>query len=219
MPPSNKDAPYNKLRFDWKKAVRKDTVLSRGAKLLATVLCDDYVNKRTGCCWPKNKTLALATDTTVRTVQRHLKELLEQSYLEKTKREGIRRTFRIHFPDLCKNDGEHDTLSPVRMTVPSLESDTGDVPYKNQGYNQEKGPPTCGALHHLSINKNEVASMNEWRGWAQTHIDYDQEALFNFLRRDSVFRLPSRFPHEDKAKQYLEFFDRVITSRGKCLGG
>lgn len=77
MTGGNKSSAYNTLRFTWKKKVSACDELSRGAKHLASFLCDTYVNRHTGQCFPKNRTMAEAMGLSERTVQRHLKELEE----------------------------------------------------------------------------------------------------------------------------------------------
>ncbi len=71
--PQNTPA-FGKLRFVWKRLVNEDANLSRGAKQMASCLCDTYVNKDTGRCWPKTPHWQSAC-VDKRTVQLHIKML------------------------------------------------------------------------------------------------------------------------------------------------
>ena len=66
-----------------KKQINASRNLSRGAKHMAEFLCDTYVNKHTGECWPKTETLINDLKISERSVLRHLKELQVEGWLRK----------------------------------------------------------------------------------------------------------------------------------------
>lgn len=62
-------------RFRWEKIVRKDSRLSRGARLLAAALVTDYVDRNTGACFPGRAALAADLGCSERSIDRYLRAL------------------------------------------------------------------------------------------------------------------------------------------------
>jgi len=212
-------APYARKRFDWKKAVSADPFLSRGTKLLATCLCDTYVNKHTGCCWPKNRTLAKRLAVNERSIQRYLRQLENACYLETVDLPNIRRAYRICFP-ATKGDSNHDNLSPPATTRRSHEGDKAVTPYKNQGKNNEKKDSfVAGNMPCVSVSDQETAALAEWERWLVRETEFEVGKVFQLLRTASGHMLPGRYPLPERTSLYRCYFEEVWNSGGLCLPG
>ncbi|WP_120500365.1 helix-turn-helix domain-containing protein [Roseovarius sp. EL26] len=205
---------YNKLRFDWKKEVNASANLSRGAKHMAAYLCDTFVNKENGCCWPKNKTLARKLSLSTRTVQRHIKELLERGWLRHAKIKNTRRALQIAFPSKNKGDTEHGILSPTRMTKMSRRDDTTVTPYKNQENNLRICNTSSLTISTVTIGEQEELALATWETWVKDNTTLDIEDVFGLLRRNGGFVFPVRFPKDEDACQYKMFFQDLVASNG-----
>lgn len=213
--------PFAKFRFEWKKEVNADPTVSRGAKHFATCLCDNYVNKHTGCCWPKNKTIAKKLSVQVRTVQRYYRELERKGYLCPVCQDGARRAHKICLPrreDTNKGDSGYDIPSPSNMTCRAPEGDTVVTPYKNQGNNQGKRRSHMpSVLRCIRVSDNEHQALNEWRSWITENTEFDACQLLNLVRRREAYLLPGRYPQSNERANCMKFFESVIDSEGRCL--
>lgn len=216
---SQKTGAYSKLRFDWKKEVNASEHLSRGAKHLATYLCDCFVNKDTGCCWPKNETLAKKLALSKRSIQRQIKELLAKGWLRPVKIKNVRRAFQIAFPRRDKGDIEHDILSPSSMTNLSFKDDKTVTPYKNQENNQERVRDHSSFFPTITINENEEGALNGWNNWLAEYTKHDVAKLLELLKKRDGYVFPTRFPKGDDGRTYRAFFQAVISSNGSILPG
>lgn len=212
-------AGYQKLRFDWKRAVFASPEIGRSAKQLAVVLCDTYVNKETGMCWPKNATLANSLALSIRAIQRGLRALEVSGYLEQVKVPGRRRVYRICFP-LQHHDSEPDNLSGSNVTSVDAGPDTTVTPYKNQGNNQGKRSSFSGShLTVIWVGEDETGCMSDWKLWMAAEFGDETKALFKLLRKRSKVALPCRYPREEDRLIYVRFFEMVRASDGRCLDG
>ena len=129
--------PYANFRFEWMHTILLNPNVDRGAKQVAMLLADKYVNKATGLCWPSNKTLADLTCYSVRTVQRHTRTLQSMGFLKRTKIRAAHRAFQITLHG-AQHDISHDRMSPNRVTSRAQKHDTNVTPYKNQRRNQSE---------------------------------------------------------------------------------
>jgi DNA-binding transcriptional ArsR family regulator len=218
----NRSGNYANMRFAWKKALSKDPYLSGGAKLLAVLLCDTYVNKNTGLFWPKNETMAQDLSKSVRTVQRHLRELEDVGYIRMVKKPRKRRVYEICFSKDHKGDTEHDTSHDkdrlAGLPPLSPEHDTNVTPYKNQVYNKHGNETShTSRLAYLKVEASEKASLEAWREWFDKNQPELANTVWNLLRNGSGYQLPCRYPEPGCDKQYLGFFDAVTRSEGKCF--
>ncbi len=212
-----KTTAFSKLRFTWKRLVNEDTNLSRGAKQMASCLCDTYVKKETGRCWPKNATLAKRLGVDKRTVQRYIKMLEQAGYLRRVEVRNAHRAHQICLPDL-KGDSRGDSLSPQEVTLLSLKGDTAVTPYKNQGKNIENTSVVVRSMSCLLISDLETGALESWKLWFENHWPGDDVALLQLLKRAGHYMLPSRFPRDEDTARYLAFFNWVAATNGKELG-
>jgi hypothetical protein len=223
MSSEKKEAPYSRLRFEWKNCVNADPRVTRGAKQMATRLCDTYVNKHTGLCWPKNATLAAKLGTTVRTIQRHYRNLEETGYLTRVKLGKLRRAHRITLPPPegdTEHDTQHDKTSRSRATNPPPEGDATVTHYKNQGNNKgKKAHAGSVSMQCVRVDNNEAGALAEWDFWLKTNTNHNLEKVSKLLRKDGAYFFPSRFPRNDETSRYKAFFAAVVASNGKCLPG
>ena len=214
-----KGGAYNKFRFIWKAQVNASIHLSRGAKLLATRLCDKHVNRDTGLCWPRNDTLAAELAVSERTVQRGINNLKAASFLQPVKLKNIRRTFLITLPNSPDGDKEHDNLSPSSMTKRTSEDDKTVAPYRNQVNNQRRARLASTSFPTVSIGNGEEKILGHWTNWMKENLEYDVSKMFELLRKGSSFFFPARFPKSDDSPIYHRFFRAVLESNGSILPG
>lgn len=205
---------YNKIRFDWKKQVNASHSLPRGAKHMASHLCDKYVNKDTGCFWPSNARLAKDFAVDERTIQRWLRPLKRGRWIKFVRIKNIRRAFQICFPEQAKGDSEHGKLSPSGTTILSPQHDKTVTPYKNQVYNQEKRPQDYREFGTVLVADREEHILSGWKHWLEKHTSYDLDMVLNLLRTRGGYMLPVRYPVEKDKDKYLSFFKSAIASEG-----
>ncbi|WP_157001527.1 helix-turn-helix domain-containing protein [Paracoccus sp. S4493] len=88
---------WNRVRWAWKRAVRRDARLSKTAKLLAVTLVDDFANNDSGRCNPTVSTLCEATGDPERTVQKALTDLQACGWIHRKKGRGRGRSSETTF--------------------------------------------------------------------------------------------------------------------------
>lgn len=88
---------WNRARWAWKRAVRRDARLSKTAKLLAVTLVDDFANNDSGRCNPTVSTLCEATGDPERTVQKALTDLQACGWIHRKKGRGRGRSSETTF--------------------------------------------------------------------------------------------------------------------------
>jgi hypothetical protein len=211
---------WSKKRFEWKDQVNDSDHLSSSAKYLACFLCDKYVNRDTGKCWPSNKTLAAKHKKSTRSIQRSLKELREGGWLTTVKQRGRRRTLQLVLPyrknTLDERDTQHDRHVSANATKMASKHDKTVVPYKNQVINQKKGHPLYVAMGCILVGKDEHQSLSEWLAYFSASSVQNPDALMEMLRRGDQYVLPTRYPKSDQesAETYQLFFAQVEQSNG-----
>jgi hypothetical protein len=207
--------PWSKLRFDWKKRVNRSQNVSRGAKCLASFLCDEYVGRDSGRCWPANATIALAMGVSKRTVQRYLSELNSDGWISYVAVRNRRRTIQITMPDHIKGDNKGDRATASNMTVSPLQRDTAVIPYKNQVNNQVKTGQPDERIPAFPISEDEGNLIEGWKGWVKEHTHHDPASVFKMLRSNGSFWLPSRYPKDGEVAKamYVSFFNAVMLQR------
>lgn len=213
-------APYSKFRFDWKRDILARDDIPNATKSVAVIICDQFVNKETGVFFAHNRTLADSVKRDVRTVQRHLRILLEAGYLKRVRHPRRRRAFLITKPGSPQPDSEHDIqhdkCTKMEVTKLSVENDKSVTPYNNQVCNQKKKPTRMHASY-VSINADGTAEVNAWKYWLRDETEFKLEVLLPLLRRGDHYRFPSRFPHDEEKDAYVSFFEDVIQSKGRSI--
>lgn len=212
---SKANVGYGKLRFKWKEQVFASSTLGRGAKLLAVCLCDTYVNRDTGQCFPSNRALAHRMNTCTRTVQRHLKELLEGGWLRPVQKRSVRRAFQLAFPNEKVAAPENDRTVAPKVTKTSPEHDKSDAPYKNQRNNQGTERFVSQPLKFHLYSHDAVSP--EWKNWIRINTDQDPDQVLGWLRNGTNVCLPSKYPPTGYDPTYSAFFEAVISTKGACL--
>jgi hypothetical protein len=201
--------------------VNESDHLSSSAKYLACFLCDKYVNRDTGKCWPSNKTLAAKHKKSIRSVQRSLKELREGGWLASVKQRGRRRTFQLVLPyrenTSSERDTDHDKHLSLNATIMASKHDKTVVPYKNQVFNQQRGHPSDVAMGCIFVGKDEEQSLSDWLAYFDASSVLTPNALMEMLRRGDRYVLPTRYPKSDQesAEKYRLFFAQVVQSNGR----
>lgn len=104
---------WNRERWHWKRAVRKDTRLSDAAKLLAVALCDDFAHHETAFCNPEVGTIAEALGKSDRSVQRAIQELRKAEWIVVQYARGRGRSSQISFK---KGDGTVEFEASKKVT-------------------------------------------------------------------------------------------------------
>ncbi len=208
-------------RYDWKERIGRSQSLSRGAKLLATRLCDSYANHKTACCWPSNETLALALGADVRSVQRWLKELRLQGWVSSVRIPGRRRALQLVFPKDGEHDREHDAFGDAPMTEQTSKHDRSVAAHNEPKKNLTHSAGSRGALSFQVINSGEASYIEAWKDWIHQNLEHDVEQVFEFIATYGGFALPSRYPTSNAKdrERYQAFFDAAVRSNGAVFGG
>lgn len=203
---------WNKARFEWKERIRRSTLLSGTAKLLAVCLCDQYVNKTTGRCWPHNKTIAEAIGKSERTVQRGLAELHQGGWIVYPRVRHRRRVIEITFPGAAVGDTKHDIEHGANMTNLTSKHDKDVAPYKNQVNIQVKGAKPKTAFGTVFVELNDDGPIKAWHDWIALNTQYKVADVFEAVKQNGRLVLPSRFPKEDaeSCSVYQWYFERVM---------
>ncbi|WP_372573886.1 helix-turn-helix domain-containing protein [Ruegeria jejuensis] len=211
-------APYSKQRFAWKRGVRASNQLARRTKHFAAFVCDEFVSSKNGCFWASNRTLAGRFDVHERSIQRYLRELETLGWIQRIRRRGIRRVFKIVMPFDAEHDVEHDSKRLRCATKMSSKGDKAVAPYKNKGKNKVELPFAKGVGGFHWFDERDTSTLREWKTFIATHSVLDVEMLVQLLRRNSCIAFPARFPNPDEADRYMRFFDDVVLSKGRSIG-
>ena len=200
MTGARKNGEYNKLRFDWAKMVRSSQHLCSGAKTLASTLCDDYVNRNSGECWPSNETLAAKIGVKPRSVQRHIKSLVEHPFLVRGRRRGKRRILIIQLPTGPRGDAKHDIVgdrpnpSARHWTASKHERDV--APYKEPSINQGNGGQYRQARSIVYLKAGDPTGWAEWSQWIVQNLGLIRKLSLNVSRT----KMATGFHHGIRAK-------------------
>ena len=194
------------------KRINASQDFSDGTKLLAVCLCDTFVGKSTGRCWPNNKTIAKAMGKSKRSVQRNLAVLHGGGWITYVTVRGRRRTIQISFPGGVMGDTKGDTKPYSTVTNRTQYHATDDTHYKNQVNNQEKGGTlgTYGAT--ILVRPIEKASLEAWAHWIETHTEHLAADVFCAVIESGGYLLPSRYPNDDQDlnARYRAYFENVL---------
>ncbi|SDX08622.1 helix-turn-helix domain-containing protein [Litoreibacter albidus] len=210
---------WNKRRFDWKKDLNRSFELSRSAKQCGNVLCDQFVGRETGQCWPSNKTLAKAMRVGVRSIQRYIKELIEQGWLQEVNIPRRRRTLQIASPKQAKHDSEGDTEGDSHRSRMSSEGDSTVAPYIEPSKNQVELANSNAALSWHPVGESEPSIIAQWKAYLTSAGYEDVDAVLLLVKIGDAYRLPCRYPKSSEQDQigYKLFFARVLASNGRCV--
>lgn len=209
-------------RYEWKRQLGRSQNLSRGAKLLATQLCDNYANHQTARCWPSNRTLADLLGVNVRTIQRYLAELKSNGWLRNVRLSKRRRAMQLVFPGGTERDILDDIPNGANMT--NLPPERGnsvaphDEPKKNLKAKRRSGP-SLGHSSYLLVNEDETLQREAWTDWMLKNLDGEINLILGYTKRGDSYCLPSRYPgdREEDRQRYLAFFSAVLSTKGRML--
>lgn len=221
--PINYRGAWKTLRYDWKKRVGRSQNLSRGAKLLATQLCDTYANSSTGCCWPSDQTLAELFRVSTRTIQRWVLELLKNGWVKNVRLNCRRRALQLVFPNTAEDDNKRDKSSVAKTTNLPSGPDTRVASHKEPKKNLGKGSDGGGTgeiLKTIIVTPREIGSLQAWADWIDLNLDSPAETVLQSVKCGSGFLLPCRFPSNQPSfrESYLAYFEASIRSRGPDFG-
>ncbi|MGA0541045.1 helix-turn-helix domain-containing protein [Neotabrizicola sp. VNH66] len=123
---------WSKVRWGWKRAVKRDARLSKTAKLIAVTLVDEFANHANGRCNPFIATLGEATGDPERTVQRALGDLEACGWIIRSKGNGRGRPSSITFT----SDSAKGAIAPPNVSeITARHTD-------NRGADMSKGVPS-----------------------------------------------------------------------------
>ena len=202
---------WKSVRHDWKRIVARSQNLSQGAKYLARILCDEYANFRTGCCWPKNQTLAKLVDKDVRSVQRYIAELKRHRFITEVQMDGQRRALQLVLPAGLGGDSKHDKYADCSMTSPSPNNDMRVAPYKEPRKNINDQAKRARDFSYVLVQRNDGLSFNAWNTWATDVGCLNFEEILVHLEKDGAYCLPCRFPGTDAVHldHYFDYFSAM----------
>ncbi|WP_444453680.1 helix-turn-helix domain-containing protein [Rhodobacter capsulatus] len=170
---------WAKGRWDWMRQVRRCADLSPMARLVAQSLAQGFSNAETGECRPGAQALAEDCATSVKTIERVLRELELAGWVERLggNAPGIRAAIRFRFPNEPENPrrfagSEHP--SDLRVTPLSSEFPPRP-PYKDQpNMNQKDGRHPVAQIRGLPMPKISTVLVPfgseqeaEWNAWLQ----------------------------------------------------
>lgn len=116
---------WSRVRWDWKRAVRRDSRLSKTAKLLAVTLVDDFANNDSGRCNPTVSTLCEATGDPERTVQKALTDLQACGWIHRKKGRGRGRSSETTFT------AEPEAAAQIGCARDNAPADRPEMPVQN----------------------------------------------------------------------------------------
>lgn len=208
MMPVRTSTSWSRQRFEWKKSVNRSQDLKRGSKQLASFICDEYVNKETGCCWPSNQTLAVGLGVTRRSIQRYLSDLTDGGWLTFPKVRGRRRMIQICFPPYVLCDSEDDNQQSPSVTQGSPKRDTVVVRYNNQLENQRKTTNAVPGYATVTVTEGERSSLFSWTNWIDANLETNSVDALKRVKTPGGYQLPCRFPDGSgkKDEQYRAYF-------------
>ncbi|MCK0104414.1 helix-turn-helix domain-containing protein [Pseudohalocynthiibacter sp. F2068] len=194
--------------------------MSRGAKQMGVVLCDIYVDKDTGKCWPGNEELSRCLAASVRSVQRHVNELIEAGWIQNVRIPRRRRGLQLDFP-LSLRHYKHDKTVVNKMPKVSPQHDKTGAPYikKEPSKNQRRDKRVENIGSNVLVECTRRYAVDTWKRWLKFNTELDVEMVFNLLRIGDAYCLPEAHPinNLDEQNRYYDFFHSVVLSNGECL--
>lgn len=207
--PNEYNGTWKKRRYAWKKNLATKQNLTGGAKLLGTFLCDTYANSSTGCCFPSNKTLAEALGVSKRTVQRHMRELIDGNWIKLVHIEGRRRGLQLVLPVVHRGDTKGDNRHESMVTHLASQHVSVGAPYIEPKNNLSDDPRLRERFHSfITVHSSETQSIEAWKGWlCENVVDPPEQVLESVACREG-YKLPCRFPKKTEAgsAEHREFF-------------
>ena len=213
---------WAKDRWDWIKRVRRSGDLSTMSRLVAHSLAVGYANAETGECRPGAKALADDCATTVRTIERALRELEEAGWLVRLGGEapGQMAAIRFSFPGERPTilTGERPTIltgdSDQRPTDLTPTPDNPDAPprppYKEEPNLKHNGRPYSQGATRIYVERRPVArsmlvefgSPQEaaWEVWVRSKGLGELREIGAQSRQGPLvgWDMPSRWPPSDR---------------------
>lgn len=213
---------WKKGRYDWKRRLRRCQSLNSGAKHFAVQMCDSYANSVTACCWPSNETLMAEFGLDKRTIQRHIKSLIEAGWMIRVRMKRRRRALQLVFPATVQDDTKHDTDRTGRVTAASFKHDSPVAPYIEPKMNQRREGSTAPkgrAMRYVKVAREDFTQLQEWHQWISENIDYDPDALLALVNKGNHFYLPQRYPSRDRdvMQTQIAYFQWVIKTQGTAF--
>lgn len=123
-------------RFRWKRTVVHDGSLSSTARLIATLLADEYAGPNSEGIFPTQQTIADAIGVKVDTVQRALKQLDDAGYILRETEQVLREKRRTSYRLMWKADAGAQRAS--------ASSDTANLRHANPAIDPGATPQKCG---------------------------------------------------------------------------
>lgn len=163
---------WNRQRWAWKRAVKRDARLSKTAKLVAITLCDDFAHHETARCNPFVATLGEATGDPERTVRRALAEIEAAGWIARHKGRGRGRPSEITFtadrtagaiiPDNVEELAAYrptDTENPHSERVPPVAGQ--DTRRRNSDRPDAARKPVTSGRSHIEPKRTKDAGARE----------------------------------------------------------
>lgn len=210
---------WSKKRFTWKEQIHATRKLSRGAKFLASRLCDQYAGRNTGRCWPSNGKIARAQGCSERTVQRHVRELIDAEWIKILPSSKHKRLLELTFPS-ASHVCHDDKIGAVTMTETSLSHDITVTPYYKEEPSKKPNKEAFNkSLRVVRIEMCEKSKISAWEDWINANFSLSWETLAPMLRKGETLNLPCQYPESDETEEqaYQLFFERAFQSQGKCF--
>jgi len=210
---------WSKRRFEWKENIHATRDLTRGAKLLATLLCDKYAGRNNGQCWPSNRRLAQSQGCDIRTIQRHLKDLRAAGWLREIPSARHKRLLALGFPTQSI-PSHHDKSVAVTMTETTLQHDTTVTPYNKKEPIKKPNRIAINKSHRVvRIDLCQTSKITAWKDWISTNLQISWQNLEPLLRKRDQLNLPCQYPENDEIEReaYILFFERAIDTKGGCF--
>lgn len=186
---------WGRARFKWKRALNASREVSGAGKRMGSYLCDTYINKETGRCWPHNATIADEMGLSKRSVQRQLSELRDKGWIFYSKDRFGSRVINLQIAKVPKHD-KSGALSCKGETKSNAVSVKTVTHYNNQDNNQG----SQGALSHSTvfILRDETALLDQWIKWIDDNTNYCGEEMLTLLVSENGYHLPLRHPTLDE---------------------
>lgn len=201
---------WGRARFKWKSALNASRDVSGAGKRMGSYLCDSYINKETGRCWPHNAKIAEGMGLSKRSVQRQLSELRDKGWIFYSKDRFGHRVINLQISKVPKHD-----KTVARSREGETKSNAVSVKTVTHYNNQDNNQGSQGALSHSTvfILRDETALLDQW---IDDNTNYRGEEMLALLESENGYQLPLRHPtlDEEFMRRARGYFDWAAKKAG-----
>ena len=198
-------------KFVWKDVVHCAPDLTNASKRTAIFLLDTYIYQPNAEYFAKNVTIAKKMGISVRSLQRHLKELRVKGYLQQTKKKG-KRCLSPNYGRLPSEETSEAPHNASDMTKSTVRDDKTATHIKKKEFKKITSGVSRSGLKCVFLSADDQFCLEEWMAWVETSSSYQRSEILEAVRNGTSYSFPSRYPPSNAEDQAAAkgFFDAFM---------